>query len=255
MSENKSDWQSDLFLFSRKFPRPPYFLKKEEIRYNLSEFRSEELFMNIFSNPTFLGWSVIGSVASWLLQFVFLGLMFSVATSPFGFLSDISYMLGALLALPFMAAFYFLYRAEQGMLSLLAMLIGIAGVLIIDVAQFRLVTRQLPLEQNMPQVVLGTGLIGVSILLFSLLGRGNPQLPGGFTWLGIGLGVLMGSGILLGLFFGKAVYATMTGALEWSKANPFMLAVFAANFLSQIGYPVWGIWLGRMFLRGKILIS
>ena len=204
------------------------------------------------TNPNFVGWTAIGSVVAWLLQFVFLGLMFSIAMSSFGFLSDVSYMLGALLTLPFMWFFYQLYRADQVVLRSLALLFGIIGVIIINVSQFRLIIKQLSLEQNMPQVALGTGLIGVSILLFSLLGRGNPQLPSGFTWLGIILGILMGSGILLGLFFGKDVYATMTGTLDWSKANPFMLVVFALNFLSQVGYPVWGIWLGRMLLRGAL---
>jgi hypothetical protein len=207
------------------------------------------------TNPNFVGWTTIGSVAAWLLQFVFLGLMFSISTSPFGFLSDISYMLGALLTLPFMWFFYQLYRVDQVMLSSLALLFGIIGVIIINMSQFRLIMHQLSLEQNMPQVALGTGLIGLSIFLFSLLGRANAQLPGGLTWLGIVLGILMGSGILLGLFFGKDVYATMTGTLDWSKANPFMLMVFAANFLSQVGYLVWGIWLGRMLVRGALSLS
>ena len=169
--------------------------------------------------------------------------------------SDISYMLGALLMLPFMVAFYLIYRADNGALSILALILGIVGIIIINVSQFRLIIKQLTLEQNMPQVALGTGLIGISILLFSLLGRGNLQLPSGFTWLGIVLGILMGSGILLGAFFGKEVHATMTGALDWSKANPFMLVAFIANFLSQVGYPVWGIWLGRIVLRGAISLS
>jgi len=221
----------------------------------LSKFNdNEEFLVTIFSNSNFVGWTAIGSVISWLLQFVFLGLMYSVVMSPFGLMSDISYMLGALLTLPFMLAFYLLYRVDQGMVSLLALLIGITGVIIINVAQFRLVTKQLSLEQNMPQVVLGTGLIGLSILLFSLLGKVNVGFSSGFTWLGIVLGILMGSGILLVLFFGKDVFATMTGALNWSHASPFMLVAFAANILSQVGYPVWGIWLGRILLQGRLSI-
>jgi hypothetical protein len=223
--------------------------------YNLSKFRSVEFPVTIFSNPNFVGWSTIGSVASWLLQFVFLGLMFSVAMSPYGMMSDFSYMFGALLTLPFMVAFYLLYRAEQGMLSLLALLIGVTGVIIINVSQFRLVIKQLILEQNMPQVALGTGLIGLSILLFNLLGRGEAQFPSGFTWLGIVLGTMMGMGILVASFYGKEIVAMMSGTLDWSMANPIMLVVIAANFLSQLGYPIWGIWLGRMLLRGAISLS
>ena len=207
------------------------------------------------TNPTFIGWTALGSVAAWLLQFVFLGLMFSVATSPFGFLSDISYMLGALLTLPFMWAFYLLYRTEQGMVSTLALLLGILGVIVINVSQFRLITQQLSLEQNMPQVALGTGLIGVSILLSNLLGKGNMQFPSSFTWLGIVVGGLMAMGILVASFYGKEIFVMMSGSLDWSQANPFMLLVFAATFLSQLGYPAWGIWLGQILLRGKILIS
>jgi hypothetical protein len=204
------------------------------------------------TNPNFIGWTAIGSVAAWLLQFVFLGLMFSVAMSPFGFLSDISYMLGALFTLPFMVAFYLLYRDDQGMLSLLALLLGILGVIVVNVAQFRLIVHQLTFEQNLPQVVIGAGLIGISITLFNLLGRGDTQLPGGFTWLGIVVGVMMAMGILLASFFGKELFAMMSGNLDWSNINPFMLVVVSATFLSQLVYPVWGIWLGRMLLRGVI---
>ena len=211
--------------------------------------------MTNFSNPTFIGWTAIGSVVSWLLQFVFLGLMYSVAMSPFGFLSDISYMLGALLTLPFMWAFYLFYRSDYGLVSLLTLLLGILGVIVINVAQFRLVIHQLTFEQNLPQVVIGAGLIGIAITLFNLLGRANAQLPGGFTWLGIVVGVMMAMGILLALFFGKEFFAIMSGNLDWSKANPFMLVVITATFLSQLGYPVWGIWLGRMLLRGVISLS
>jgi hypothetical protein len=211
--------------------------------------------MTIFSNSTFVGWSTIGSVASWLLQFVFLGLMFSVAMSPYGMMSDFSYMLGALLTLPFMVAFYLLYRAEQGMVSFIALLVGVTGVVIINMSQFMLVTKQLTLAQNMPKVALGTGLIGLSILLFSLLGRANALITGGFNWLGIILGVMMAMGILVASFYGKEIVAMMSGTLDWSMANPIMLVVIAANFLSQLGYPVWGIWLGRMLLRGAISLS
>ena len=207
------------------------------------------------SNAIFIGWTAIGSVASWLLQFVFLGLMYSVAMSPFGFLSDISYMLGALLTLPFMWAFYLLYRSDQGLLSLLALLLGILGVAVVNVTQFRLIIHQLTFEQNLPQVVTGAGLIGVSIILFNLLGRANAQFPIGFTWLGIIVGTLMAAGILLASFFEKELYAMMTGALDWSSANPLMLLVVTATFLSQLAYPVWGIWLGRMLLRGAISLS
>ena len=65
----------------------------------------------------------------------------------------------------------------------------------------------------------------------------------------------MAAGILLASFFEKELYATMTGTLDWSSANPLMLLVVTATFLSQLAYPVWGIWLGRMLLRGAISLS
>jgi hypothetical protein len=207
-----------------------------------------------FLEPDLIGWTAIASGVIWLIQYVFLGLMFAVTVSPYGTLSDISYLLGAILMLPFMLAFYDLLRPDQPTATLLALLVGMAGVLLITVAQIRLMIGQISLEQNMPTVTLGTGLIGISVLITILLSRSNPQMPTGFLWLGIVVGVSLGVvGILAGVLLPKDIYLMMTGGLDWSNLNPFMYVIFVAAPISQLGYPVWAIWLGRLILNNHIL--
>ena len=207
-----------------------------------------------FLKPNFIGWTAIASAVIWVIQFVFLGLMFAVTVSPYGTLSDISYLLAAILMLPFMLAFYSLFRPDQPTATLLALLVGMAGVLLIAVAQIRLMIGQISLEQDMPTVSLGTGLIGISILISILLSRSNPQMPNGFVWLGIVIGVFLAVvGILGGVLLPKDIYLLVTGGLDWSNLNPLLYVVFVAAPISQLGYPVWAIWLGRLILNNHIL--
>jgi hypothetical protein len=190
----------------------------------------------------------------WVIQYVFLGLMFAVTVSPYGTLSDISYLLAAILMLPFMLAFYNLFRPDQPTATLLALLVGMVGVLLIVVAQIRLMIGQISLEQNMPPISLGTGLIGISILVSILLSRSNPQMPTGFVWLGMVSGLFLAvGGILGGVLLPKDIYLLVTGGLDWSNLNPLLYVFFVAAPISQLGYPVWAIWLGRLILNNSIL--
>lgn len=207
--------------------------------------------MNL-TNPSFIGGTAIASAAVWILQYVFLGLMFSVAVKPYGRLSDITYVIAVLLMLPFLAAFYSLFRDEYRLPSLLGLLIGIIGIVYFSTAQIRLIIGQISFNQNMPQAMLAIGLIGSSLLIFNLLARADPQFPSSFVWLGIIFSAFMAQGILTSSYFSQQILDLTSGSFNFSGLNPSMYVLLAALAISQIGYPIWAIRLGRLILRGQV---
>jgi hypothetical protein len=172
--------------------------------------------------------------------------MFALAVSPYGRLSDISFVIAALLMLPFMAVFYLLFRPEHQLWSLLGLLVGIVGIVYFSIAQIRLIISQITFEQNMPQAMMAVGLIGVSLLIFNLLALTETQFPPAFVWLGIIFSALMAQGVITSSFFSQQVLAMTSGGQSFTELNPFMYVLLAAFAISQIGYPVWAIWLGRL---------
>lgn len=146
------------------------------------------------------------------------------------------------------------HALHQPTATLLALLVGMVGVLLIAVAQIRLMIGQISLEQNMPPLSLGTGLIGISILISILLSRNSPQVPTGFVWLGMVSGLFLAVvGILGGVLLPKDIYLLVTGGSDWSHLNPLLYVFFVAAPISQLDYPVWAIWLGRLILNNDIL--
>jgi hypothetical protein len=203
-------------------------------------------------NDSLVGWATIGSAAFWILQYIFLGLMFSIATKPYGRLSDITFVIAALLMVPFTAAFYNHFRPENQLASWLGLLVGLAGIGYFSIAQIHLVSGQITFTQNMPQAMLAFGLMGVSLLLFNLLARADPQFPAGLIWLGVIFSAFMAQGVLTSSYFNQQILDITSGSFNFSGLNPIMYLLLVALAISQVGYPVWAIWLGRLILRGEI---
>jgi len=152
-----------------------------------------------------------------------------------------------------MLAFYLLFHTEHQFGSLLGLLVGIAGIGYFSIAQIRLIIGQITFKQNMPQAMMAISLIGVSLLIFNLLAYPNSQFPRGFVWLGIVFSALMAQGVLTSSFFSEQNLAMISGSISFRQLNPFMYILLFAFAISQIGYPVWAIWLGRLILTGKIV--
>lgn len=205
--------------------------------------------MNILANQELIGWSLLLSAALSILGFIFLALMFLVKIKPYGRLNDITYVLSLLPLFPYLFGVYGSISIDYPIPGLIIVLIGISGIGLVAVSQTRLIMRKVELEKNMPQVALGSGILGASILLNNLLSHRTQLFPDYHNWSGIVTGLMMAMGIPTALFFGKELLNMMSGKLIWAKANKAALIVIILSFIGQIGYLVWVIGLGKYLIN------
>lgn len=210
---------------------------------------------------TYVGWSAILSGAVDLIGFVFLLLFFALEaplwiqsgepnTPPlFGTLNDASFIFVALFMIPLAVTLNKIHRSQHPTFSLISLIIGMTGILATAIIQTLYVPRLIQTAQQ--GVLSGTALffIGLWMILVNALGRAA-NLPRGLAWLGIVTGVSI---ILLPV----AVIAIGGSAFlddpSIALSNPLFMFAFAAAVLGlSIGYAIWAILLGRLFLIGKL---
>lgn len=98
-----------------------------------------------------------------------------------------------------------------------------------------------------PLTVVGLGGIGLWILL-ATLGRADPALGGGLRLVGLAIGA--GNLLLFVAYFDGGGTAAITDQ-QLGPRSALLLAAYAAGTLSsQIGYPIWAVWLGRRWSAG-----
>jgi hypothetical protein len=188
--------------------------------------------MSILANQTFIGWTLLTSGIVFILSFIFLALMFSVKTSPWGPLNDVTYVLALILILPLLIAYFNDLRITQPFLALIALLLGFAGIALIAYTQIGLVLRKIEFSLNLRQGAFGAGLLGVAFTINHMLSAGI--IPVGLNWLGLIAGILMATGIPTGLFYGKEEIEMTSGKMDWKNANRLAIASVLATFLGQI---------------------
>ncbi|MBM3137431.1 MAG: hypothetical protein FJZ98_04500 [Chloroflexi bacterium] len=188
--------------------------------------------MNISTDQVFLGWSLLASGIVFILSFIFLTLMFTTRTLPWGPMNDISHVLALVLILPFMTAYYNELRYLQPFPALAALLFGGLGIGLVAYTQVGLVLRKIEFALNLRQGAFGAGLLGVAFIINHIFGKG--LIPDGLNWLGFTTGILIAIGIPKGLFFGKEEQEMTTGKLDWKSANPLAVFSVLSTFLGQI---------------------
>jgi hypothetical protein len=124
-----------------------------------------------------------------------------------------------------------------------------AGMLVTGIIQGLYVPRVIQTAQQGILAGIGLGLIGLWMILVNILGR-TTNLPRGSAWLGILAGVsIIQLPLAVIAIGGPAFLDEPSIALN----NPFFMFAFAAGVLGiSIGYAIWAIWLGRLFLTGKL---
>ena len=201
--------------------------------------------MNIFVNQGQIGWSLLLSAILSIIGFIFLALMFLVKIKPYGRLNDVTYVLSLFPLFLYLLGIYGSISMDYPFLGFINVIIGISGILLVTVSQTRLILRKVKLEKNMPEVALGSGILGASILLNNLVSQRTKLFPDNHNWAGIVTGLMMTMGIPTALFFGKELLNLMSGKLIWAKANKTAILVIILGFIGQIGFLVWSIGLGR----------
>ncbi len=161
-----------------------------------------------------------------------------------GLVSDIAGPATMLPLLVVMLALHEVERDRARVLSQIAVVIGVVGAVAITVLQVLLIIKVLPFEQEVGPVVFATALVGVWLILANYSGRAQQILPARLAWVGIAAGA------------SQVLYPVMFQLLGGSRfydnigSNYLVLAISSLVFLvSYVGFPVWAIWLGRIWSR------
>jgi hypothetical protein len=204
----------------------------------------------------YAGWAAYISGVVSFVGFVALILFFALevpqasadpqAPHIWGPLSDIA---GPATMLPLLVVILALHEVERGrarVLSQIAVGIGVVGALAVTVLQVLLIVRVLPFEQEVGPVVFATALVGVWLVLANHLGRVQQILPSRLAWVGIVAG---GAQVLYPVMF------QLLGGSRFDEnvgSNYLVLTISSLIFLvSYVGFPVWALWLGRIWSRQR----
>ncbi|MEW6029506.1 MAG: hypothetical protein ACOYZ8_10030 [Chloroflexota bacterium] len=176
------------------------------------------------------GWSAILSAIATLAGAVTLVIFFSVG-DPYGKINDISSIVIAATGIVVLVALHKLHSTISKRLSFAAIIIGVIALLTAGVVQTIFVLGFIRLEQT-SSAPYAFSVFGVSIATYGCLAWFAKILPRGLAILGVtaGLGyALVGLGFVLG--------------------GPNHMLTYIGGALSVIAYPVWGFWLGRIWLQ------
>ena len=203
------------------------------------------------SNLKFIGWTMIISGVWWILQMIFVTLLYTI-DSLFGGMSDFSNILTMLLLLPFSFALFKKNRITAPVLSLIALILGITGILSISITSAVLIARKIEFLQSLPPVFGGYVAFGISLLINLWIARKNASLPPSvLNWgMMIGLGLVSIAGLLT-VDLAQLFSFNMDGL--WS--NPLIYPAFVLTPFFFIGYPFWAFMAGRWTLASKILLQ
>jgi hypothetical protein len=184
------------------------------------------------------GWAAYLSAAASIVTFV-TGILFFSAGQPWGTINDAASVFQVLFMLPIVLALHhlFLLGPSAPALSLLAAVIGTIGMLVTAVLQTLLVFGKVKFEQTIRTTLTAGGGIGIGIwlVLIGCLALASGVLPGGLAWLGL----VAGGGYIL----------VVVGFWLGGQRNPLFMV---GSLVAVIGYSMWAIWLGRVFLSGTL---
>jgi len=181
-----------------------------------------------------VGWAAYLSAAATLVTFV-TGILFFTVGQPFGTIQDAASALQVLLMLPIALVLYSLFRSRAPALSLLATVVGIAGILVAGGLQVLLVFRLVRFESTIRTGLTAGGAIGVWLVVTGALSLASGTVPSGLAWSGI----VAGGGYVL----------LVIGFWLGGQRHPLF---WGGSLAVVIGYAVWAVWLGHAALTGTL---
>ena len=183
------------------------------------------------TNYRLAGWSAYLSAIGTLLGFVTI-IGFFMVGGLFGVTSDVSSLIISLTLFPILWALHQLHRSHALAVSLGALGMGLIAMLIATVLQALLVFDVLTNSQTEIAVLSSYGVMGLALITFNYLAYVHESLPRKLAiW-----GIVAGAGYVL----------TAVGYILGRQNHPL---TYVGGLLSVIAYPVWTIWLGRIWLR------
>lgn len=146
------------------------------------------------------GWCATVSAVVSVFGIVFLLLFFGGVGGIFGTLNDIAVAIQYVLMLPIAITLHLLLRSQGPGFSLLALLVGLLGIVAVAVLQILLVTGVLPFSQQIGMVVVAFLVATAWFVMVGRLDRAGDIVPGGTVL-----------HVLAGLYFGYPVWAYRLG--------------------------------------------
>lgn len=187
----------------------------------------------------------VSGILTGLCSLLYAAFFLLVTGSLHDYLPPIFLAVGGFLALPVIVALYERTRAADPSFALWALLLAAGAYLgtavhaIYGLALLVPTKAQgdatLPSQQD-PRGFLAFGVAGVAVLVFAWLVTRSAQLPRSLGYVGYVLGV--------------AVIALFLGTLLTNDLHSLAILVPGA-VASLLATPIWNIWLGLIFLRGR----
>jgi hypothetical protein len=203
-------------------------------------------------HPVFTGWTLIASGIVWLLQLVFVTLLYIVG-GPFGALSDFSNALAVLLLLPFALALHRINQAHAAAYSWVALLIGVVGIFTVAVPSILILVGRINFQQSLPPIIAGFAAIGVWLLVSFWILMAHGSLPPNLTRWGLVIGLgLASTGLLLTVSGSNPL---LGGDSKAFFSNPLLYPAFILVPLGVLGYPFWAVGFGRLLALRVIRLT
>ena len=188
-----------------------------------------------------IGWVAIATGVTGLLALVFIILLFTVG-QPFGTLNDICVGLTAILSAVLAWLFYPQYHAQSPLLGPVALVVALAGALIVTVGCVLVIFGITGWYLAGLYMAVGNALIGLWLLGLNYSAQRGDFWTNGLTIFGIVVAVIM----LLGL---AAIPGIFNRIDAWESAPWYVNYVGLAGSLGWLVlYPIWCIGLGRALL-------
>jgi len=197
------------------------------------------MMIGIFS-PFTIGSVALATGVTGLLALAFIILFFTVG-QPFGTLNDICIGLAAILSGLLAWMVYPQYHAQAPLNSQVMLILALAGALVALVGSVLVVFGVTGWFLAGLTMAAGYALIGLWLLGLSYSALHSHSMSHGLVIFGIVIGILMALGLL-------AIPGIFRGIDAWDTAPWYVNLGQASGLGYLILYPIWCIWLGRIFL-------